>query len=160
MRDDSTDAGVQPETAALRRLLSAGSEAELALARRMRLNPRDIAALSHVSFAPAPLGPMELSGRLGITPAAGTELVDRLQRAGHVERHRDEHDRRRVQLRATESATREVRSELAPLLEALDGVVADFDERERAAVLRYLDAVRRAYDHYSATDPLDRGDAR
>lgn len=51
----------------------------------------------------------ELAQRLGLSPAAATALVDRLETAGHVGRTRDVADRRRVtlhmQARALELAT-------------------------------------------------------
>ncbi len=73
---------VQPETTALRELQGALGEAELALARRMHMNPTDLSAMGHLAFADGSLGTGELTGRLGISPAATTELVDRLERAG------------------------------------------------------------------------------
>lgn len=71
------------------------------------------------------MGPRQLSGRLGIAPGAATELVDRLERAGHLERRRDTVDRRRVHLIPTASALDQVGEELRPLIAALDSVVAD-----------------------------------
>ncbi|MGI3781126.1 MAG: MarR family transcriptional regulator, partial [Janthinobacterium lividum] len=64
-----------------------------------RASPRlgDVAA-AHLTSAPEPVGPGEPSGRPGTTPGATTELVDRLERAGHLERRRDTQDRGRVQL--------------------------------------------------------------
>ena len=87
----------------------------------------------------------ELSTRLGITPAAATDLVDRLERAGHLERHRDGSDRRRVQLIPTSSALDRVSEELRPLTEALDSAAAGFTHSERAVLTRFLDEVTRIY---------------
>ena len=69
----------EPETMALRELQIAIGEAELALARRMHLNPTDLSAMGHLAFAEQSIGTGELTGRLGISPAATTELVDRLE---------------------------------------------------------------------------------
>jgi DNA-binding MarR family transcriptional regulator len=143
---------LEPETAALRDLQTAITDAELALARRMRMNPTDLAAMGHLSFAAEPLGTGELSGRLGLSPGATTELVDRLERAGHLQRRRGLTDRRRIELMPTESATVEVLRNLSALFTALDGVVADLDESERAAVQRYLRGVTDAYRRYAADD--------
>src|SRR4051794_19417182 len=96
-----------PETRLVRELQSAMADAELALSRRLRLSHTDLSALAHLTFAADPLGPGELSFRLGITPAAATQLVDRLARAGHLERRRDSVDRRRVRLVPTASALSE-----------------------------------------------------
>ena len=143
---------VQPETSALRRLQTAMTDAELALARRMRVNPTDLAAMSQLAGTQEPVGPTWLSGRLGLTPAATTELVDRLERAGHVDRRRDTVDRRRVQLIPTESAVREVGAQLAPLLAALDRVSMGFDAAERTVIAEYLDQVRAAYAAFAYDD--------
>jgi DNA-binding MarR family transcriptional regulator len=97
-----------PETSLLRRLQTAMGDAESALARRLGIGPTDLAAMTHLTFAPEPIGPRELSARLSITPGATTELVDRLERAGHLERRRDTVDRRRVQLHASAATLAEV----------------------------------------------------
>src|SRR4051812_2239299 len=148
---------VEPETSALRELQSAIGEAELALARRMHLNPTDLSAMGHLAFAEESLGTGELTGRLGISPAATTELVDRLERAGHVLRHRDETDRRRVRLSPSPAATMEVLSHLGPLLDALDAVVEDVPEADRAAIQRYLAAVTQVYRSWAAGPGQDAG---
>ena len=130
---------------ALRDLATAGSEATTALARRMTMHPTDLAAMSHIAYAADQLGPGELSSRLGITPAATTDLIDRLEAAGHVLRERNPTDRRRVRLVPTESAKAAVRQQLADLLEHLDAVSEDFTPTEREAIQRYLEAVAAAY---------------
>ncbi|TQN44512.1 MarR family protein [Humibacillus xanthopallidus] len=134
-----------PETMALRDLATAGSEATTALARRMTMHPTDLAAMSHIAYAAEQLGPGELSSRLGITPAATTDLIDRLEAAGHLLRERNPADRRRVRLVPTESAKAAVRGQLADLLERLDAVSEDFTPDERAAIGRYLEAAAAAY---------------
>ena len=58
--------------------------AEQAMARRLQINGTDLAAMGHVGAAEPPIGPRELSQRLGLSPAAVTEVVDRLEAAGHL----------------------------------------------------------------------------
>ena len=142
----------EPETAALRRLQVAMGEAQLALGRRMRMNPSDLNALGHVAGSPSPLGPTDLAGRLGMSPAATTELVDRLERAGHLLRERDLTDRRRVRLVPSSSARTEVIERLGGLLEALDRLAADLTDDEREIVRRYLERAAEAYRAYAASD--------
>lgn len=146
---------VQPETAQLRRLQTAMVEAELALARGLKVNPTDLAAMGHLAGAEEPVGPTWLSGRLGLTPAAATELVDRLERAGHVERRRDVVDRRRVQLVPTASALSDVGGRLAPLLAALDLITASYTAEQRRTILGYLEEIVTAYAEFArrADDP-------
>ena len=87
---------VEPETKALRVLQTAMTDAETAMARRMRLGQTDMAAMTHLASARHSVGPGWLSARLGLTPAAATELVDRLEKAGLVRRERDPDYRRKV----------------------------------------------------------------
>lgn len=140
---------VEAETRDLRHLQTAMTEAELALARRMRLGVTDLAAMSQLAFATHPVGPGWLSHRLGMTPAAATELVDRLERAGHVARERDTADRRRVRLVATTSAIDEVGSRIAPLLQALDRTATEFSDAERAVIRRFLAALIKVYGDFA-----------
>lgn len=67
----------------------------------------DANALGQVVWAEVagePLSPAGLSRRIGMTTGATSILLDRLESAGHVERHRESTDRRRITLRATPAA--------------------------------------------------------
>jgi DNA-binding MarR family transcriptional regulator len=141
---------VEPETQDLRRLQTAMSDAELALGRRMNLGPSDLAAMTHLASARQPVGPGWLSARLGLTPAAATELVDRLERVGHVSRERDPNDRRRVNLIPTGSSLSQVHGQLLPLLDAIDAVAGEFSADERAAIRRFLAEVISIYEEFAA----------
>lgn len=143
---------LEEATTLLRRLQTAMGDAEDALARRLGIGPTDLAAMTHLTFAGQPIGPRELSGRLGITPGATTELVDRLERAGHLERRRDTVDRRRVQLHPSRATLTEVADALGPLLRALDRVAGELEEVERAVVLRYLRGTLAAYEDFARAD--------
>ena len=85
-----------------------------------------------------PLGPVELSRRLGVTTAASTQAVDRLERRGHLQRVRHARDGRRRTLAATDSGRAHVMSQLGPLLAALSAVAEEFTEQEQQTVVRYL----------------------
>jgi len=139
-----------PETLALRALQAAMGDAQSALGRRLRLIPTDLAAMSHLASAQDLLGPTELAGRLGLSPAATTEVVDRLERAGHLVRDRDPGDRRRIRLVTSAGARAEVMGQLGTLLDALDAIAADLDDDEREVVRRYLERVTAAYRDYGA----------
>ncbi|MDN5789633.1 MAG: MarR family transcriptional regulator [Micrococcales bacterium] len=148
-----------PETRALRALGSANVDASAALARRLEMNPTDFAAMSHIAYAAEPLGPRELSSRLGITPGAMTDVVDRLEAAGHLLRERDTADRRRVRLLATEAANVEVHAHLRELLDGLDAITTEFTSEERAAIQRFLAEATRAYRRFAqATGPAEHPD--
>lgn len=129
---------------ALREVNRLAGDLDVELARRLRLRLLDSMALGHVMTADSPLGPAELSARLGISTGSGTELVDRLERAGHLRRDRDARDRRRVSLIASPEAVGSLLGELAPLFASLDDLADDFTPDEQEAVIRYLsEAARR-----------------
>jgi len=125
---------------ALREVSRLSGALDVALARRLRLRLLDNMALEHVMTADPPIGPAELSVRLGISSGSGTELVDRLERAGHLERRRDTHDRRRVALHASPRAVGSIIEELTPLFTTLDALEQDFSPAEQDAIIRYLRA--------------------
>jgi DNA-binding MarR family transcriptional regulator len=135
---------------ALRVLQTAMTDAETAMARRMKLGQTDMAAMTHLASARQPVGPGWLSARLGLTPAAATELVDRLEKVGHLTRERDRTDRRRVNLIPTSSTLEEVRDHLRPLLEGVDAVAQECDDDERAAIRSFLARVSAIYDDFAS----------
>jgi DNA-binding MarR family transcriptional regulator len=102
----------------------------------------------------------DLARHVGVTAATMSVTVDRLARAGYVVRSPDAVDRRRVQLRLTESGerVRSANSVLDParvrdLLERLDGP-------ERAAAIRGLALLARAADALGAADHSHRAGSR
>ena len=86
------------------------------------------------------LTPGELAQVLTLSPSATTTLIDRLERAGHVERHHDQEDRRRVSLTMTEHAGTEGRAMFGPMAAAMIRLLADFDDAEVATISRFLTA--------------------
>ncbi|QTE30133.1 MarR family winged helix-turn-helix transcriptional regulator [Pengzhenrongella sicca] len=123
---------------ALREVNRAAADVDHELAGRLDLRALDYTAMGHLMGAPATLGPAELSARLGISTGSGTELVDRLERAGHLRRRRNDRDRRRVGLEPTESAVADILGELGPLFAALDALAEDFSPEEQEVIARYL----------------------
>ncbi|MGN6743738.1 MAG: MarR family winged helix-turn-helix transcriptional regulator [Amnibacterium sp.] len=151
-REPQAPRTAQPETAALRILQVAMGDAQQALGHRMRMIPTDLAAMAHLSSSGEPLGPTDLAGRLGLSPGATTELVDRLERAGHLLRQRDLADRRRVRLVPSPSARDEVLGRLGSLLDALDAIANDFSDEDRDVIRDYLDRVIAAYREYAGEE--------
>ncbi len=142
----------------LRNLHDALGAATAALAHRLQLSATDAAAVEHISLSDKPVGPGELAARLAITRSSATEVVDRLVAAGHVERVRDETDRRRFRLEPTESARTRVREELGPLVEVIAAAAEPFSPAEHEVIEKYLNAVTSAYYAYAeASDPTAQG---
>ncbi len=89
-------------------------------------HPTDMSAISVLARHPGRFTVGELGTELGLSKAATTSLVDRLEQAGHVHRVRDVADRRRWHL------------EVTPQAHALAGsVLRDFLDRTRAALDGY-----------------------
>lgn len=109
-------------------------------ARILGLAPSDLQALEHL-FADGPLGPAEIATRLGLTTPAATALVDRLERAGHVERRPHPTDRRRLVIVPTPQAQAAAHAALAEMIEGMAEAGARLTPDERAIVARYLDGV-------------------
>jgi len=132
-------------------------------AERHDLHPTDWAALLAViqgDRVGTPLTPGELGQRLGISSGATTAVVDRLERAGHVRRMRDDRDRRRLTLHRAESATALLNAFSEPLDAAMDAIVVGYDCAELDIVQRFLgDAIvevseyRRSLVEWSALSP-------
>ena len=108
------------------------------VARRLGLAPSDVQALEHL-FAEGPLGPAEIAVRLGMTTPAVTALVDRLERAGHVERRPHPTDRRRLAVVPTPQAEAAAYAAIGEMIEDMAEVGARLTPVERAVVARYLD---------------------
>jgi MarR family transcriptional regulator, organic hydroperoxide resistance regulator len=124
----------------VRTLQRAQEELDRALAARMQLRALDYAAMTHLLSADPPLGPVELASRLGISSGSGTELADRLERAGHLHRRLAADDRRRILLEPDETSVARMLGELMPLFRELDQLADTFSPDEQAAITRYLTA--------------------
>lgn len=127
---------------ALHRLLDSGRRSVPALARRAGLTHAELSFLEHVFEHPA--GPSELAQRIGVTSAAATGIVDRLEARGHVERRPHPTDRRRTAVVCTPSGREELMGHMMPMFLELAQLDASMTEEERAVVLRFLEAADRA----------------
>ena len=117
----------------------AAEELDRALASRLGLRPLDYDAMGAIMDSESdPVGPVELAHRLGISAGSATELVDRLERAGHVARERSAHDRRRVLVTPSPRAVDRLIGELQPLFERLDGLAEEFTPDEQRVIERFL----------------------
>lgn len=138
---------------ALRAVVRASSEVDRALARRLELRPLDYAAVNHAMTSPGRLGPAELSERLGISTGSSSELVDRLEAAGHLRRDRHPTDRRRVTLTPTEDAVGRILQMLRPLFDDLDALARDFGPDEQDAIRRFLRGAEQRLHGYARQQP-------
>lgn len=97
------------------------------------LHSTDAAALVEILYAEdqgEPLSPTRLSARLSLTTGATTNLLNRLERLGHIVRTREHSDRRIVTLRSSSRIETPAREFFAPLTEHLMALVAQFPPEE------------------------------
>jgi DNA-binding MarR family transcriptional regulator len=108
------------------------------------VNVTDMAALEQL-LTNGPLTPGQLAARLEVTTAASTQIVDRLERAGHVTRERQADDRRKVSVVPAHASVTRAFEALTPMLDGLDGAIASLDQAERQVIERFLDQVIDVY---------------
>jgi DNA-binding MarR family transcriptional regulator len=102
-------------------------------------------------FAEGTSTPTELAGRLQITTASVTELVERLGRAGLARRAPHPHDRRKVVLSLTDAAQAQVGEMVGRIAVSTARCTSLLSTDERETVLRFLHDLALAY---SATSPI------
>lgn len=125
-----------PALEALDELVELAALSVPAMARRAGLTETEMHALRHLMKAD--IGPAELARLLGVTSAAATGIIDRLESRGHITRHRHPSDRRRTIVDITDSGRAEVLTLLAPMFVGLSEADAALTDQERAAVTGFL----------------------
>jgi DNA-binding MarR family transcriptional regulator len=91
-----------------------------------------------------PMGPGELSRLLGVSSAAASGIIDRLEARGHAQRAAHSTDGRRTSVTISASGRAEVVGFLMPMFRELAILDAGLDDEERAAVDRFLAGAIRA----------------
>jgi len=107
-----------------------------AVARRLGLHSTDekvLRLLGHKALTAS-----DLVAYTGLTGAAVTALVDRLERLGYVTRQRDNEDRRRVTITAVPVRLREINRIYRGLNDAMEALLADYQAAEFAVIVDYL----------------------
>lgn len=108
-----------------------------AIARRTGLTESELHSLRHL-LAGGPVGPNELARTLGVTSAASSGIVDRLEARGHVTRQPHPTDGRRTVVAISDSGRAEVLAQMRPMFEGLVAADARLDDEQRAVVESYL----------------------
>lgn len=111
-----------------------------ALAASFGLNPTDLKCRGLLDETGA-ITAGELAALTGLTTAAVTGVIDRLERAGLVQRAKDPHDRRRV---VVEPLTKpehleQIDEGFGPLAEATTELVGSYSDDELALVLGFVE---------------------
>ena len=126
----------------LRTLTSLSEQAGPAVARRAQLTQNELRALEHLMEHP--MGPGELGRLLGVSSAAASGIIDRLETRGHAQRTSHASDGRRTSVTISTSGRGEVVGFLMPMFRELAVVDAELSETDRAAVDRFLQGAIRA----------------
>jgi DNA-binding MarR family transcriptional regulator len=107
-----------------------------AVADRVGLHISDLRCL--LLLADHPRTPGTLAAQLGITPAAVTAMVDRLESDGYVTRRRDSGDRRKVMVSAQPDRLAAVEEAYEAQGRAMRTLLGEYDDKEFAAIIDFL----------------------
>jgi DNA-binding MarR family transcriptional regulator len=121
----------------------AAAEHRVLLGRLLGLTDSDVLAVQHLARE-GRMTPSALQARLHLTSGGTTTLLQRLERAGHLERHPHPSDRRSVLVGLSPGVRERAGAALAPYVQELDRLVAALDPAERETVERFLGAAASA----------------
>jgi DNA-binding MarR family transcriptional regulator len=107
-----------------------------AVGRILDLNPTDLRCLDWLTDGPMSAG--ALAQATGLSSAATTTLLDRLEAGGYVRRARDSHDRRRVLIDLTASGRERLWDLYGPLASEGASLLERFSGAELAALRDFL----------------------
>lgn len=127
---------------ALQDLVDVAEAVPSGVARSAGLSTSELHALRHLMLGS--MGPVDLARLLGVTSAASSGVVDRLEARGHVTRRAHEADGRRTEVSITESGRTEVLRLMTPMFAGLAELDASLSQDEREVVLRYLEGAAAA----------------
>jgi DNA-binding MarR family transcriptional regulator len=91
-----------------------------------------------------PCGMSEISERFDVTPAAASQLVEKLVQAGYIERTEDPSDRRAKLLSLSPSGARLIEQGIAERYRWMDNLVKTLSPEEQAKVSEALEVLTRA----------------
>lgn len=125
--------------AAMQKYQAAVDDFDRQMARLLGVNGTDLRCLEVLIGAQEEITPRIIADRLGLTTGSVTTMLDRLERAGYVQRTPHPDDRRKVVVEATDAARRRTWEMIGPLVEeSTDAVTRDFTDAELDVVERFL----------------------
>lgn len=128
--------------ALLRTLTQLAEQVPPTVARRASLTHNELRALEHLMDQS--MGPGDLSRLLGVSSAAASGIIDRLEARGHAQRAAHASDGRRTSVTISASGREEVVGFLMPMFRELAVIDAELDDADRVAVDRFLSGAIRA----------------
>jgi DNA-binding MarR family transcriptional regulator len=117
-----------------------------AVGRALGLNPTDLRCLDWLVDGAKSAG--ELSAGTGLSSAATTTLIDRLERRAFVRRMRDSVDRRRVLVEMTPDGLERVNRYYGPIVSEGSALFVDASDKQLAQMRDWLVAARELTDRH------------
>ena len=117
-----------------------------AVGRALGLNPTDVRCLDWLADGAKSAG--ALSAGTGLSSAATTTLIDRLERKGFVERVRDASDRRRVMVEMTRDGAKRIGAFYGPMVSEGVTLLDGFTLGQLELVRDWLVAARELTDRH------------
>jgi DNA-binding MarR family transcriptional regulator len=108
-----------------------------ALAEQLGLNVTDLNALDLILELES-ITAGQLAELMGVSSGGITTVIDRLERAGFVEREKNPHDRRMVMIHPIEERCAQIEQFLSSISRELTAVSAAYDHSELAAIHDFL----------------------
>lgn len=131
-----------------------------AVAERFGVNRTDLRHLDLLFDGPLSAG--QLAERSGLSPAAMTTLIDRLEKKGYVRRARDRHDRRRVFVALTDQARTTAWELYGPLAQDGEQLLDGYTDEQLALMRDFLvadrDLTERHHDRIHSGAAVDNAD--
>lgn len=108
----------------------------------------DLAGLDVLSrlMATGPATPTDLARHLGISTAATTLVLQRLETAGHITRERHATDGRKLLVKPVEASAARAHQQVAPLVDAVEQLASTLSAEQRRTITEFLGQVITAYD--------------
>lgn len=111
-----------------------------AIAERFGLNPTDMKCVDLARSEPR-LTAGRLAEITGMSTSATTAVLDRMEKAGFIERVRDPADRRRVIVVSTGRREQELAAAFAPLKDVMTAVLESYDDDQLALIAQFTQRV-------------------
>src|SRR3954453_16539349 len=118
-----------------------------------RTDVRALVAIMDAARAGRPMTAGALGAAVELSSASVTSLIDRLERVGHVERVRDEHDRRRVVLQMTPAAMAAGGEFFGGLQRDLVTAMDGYSDEQLALVRRFLEDMAGVISAHRRSEP-------
>lgn len=121
------------------------------LAAELDVDRAGLEAMDHL-MSTGPTTPTELARLLGISTAAMTLVLNRLESAGHLRRDPHPSDRRKLIVTASDETSHRAYGQVEPLIRGVESLIDSMEEAERVVVEKFLDGLLTAYDEVTPGD--------